>query len=453
MGKLAFFLVGILCLSLVSAIEISEQHDTDILVKDIDNSITLTLSISDAPAGMYNVYTLAEVSMKPSAMFTIPGGSIEKDFTITATENLNIEGYYTFTYTLNHRDVEKFPERFTIQILKLGDVLEVSSDSIDPESGEVTFYVENKENVRLENLSAQFSSVLFDIEETFDIGPYEKIEIPVEVDTNKLKKTRAGVYIIEAIFQTNKGTEKIEGSLYLGEKKGITSTEDSSGLLIQTQIVKKINVGNIVENVEIKLKRNIFSRLFTSFNIDPTITERNGLTVEYTWIKEKLNPSEVYMVTAKTNYIFPFFTILFAILALFGFKRFTETKLEVKKSVQHVKTKSGEFALKITLSLKAKKSVENVTLIDKVPAIVKIYKKFGLIKPDKIDAESRRIHWNIGDLEAGEERVLNYVVYSKVGIVGKFSLPEALVVFEKNDKIHEVESNQVFFMSDQVRKN
>jgi len=453
MGKLYFFLIGILCLSLVSALDISEQHDTDILIKDIDNSITLTLSITNASAGLYNVYTLAELSMKPSSMFTIQGGEIEKDFTISANENLDVEGYYTFTYTLNHRDVEKINNKLTIQILNLKDVLEVSSDSIDPESGEVSFYIKNKENVRLENLSAQFSSVLFDIEETFNIGPYERVEIPVVVDVGKLQRTKAGVYIIEAIFQTNKGTEEIEGNLYLGEKKGITSTEDSSGLILRTQTVTKINVGNIVESVEVKLKRNIFSRLFTSFNIEPRVTERKGLIVEYTWIKERLNPTEVYIIKAKTNYIFPFFTILFAALALLGFKRFTETKIEVKKSVHHVKTKNGEFALKVTLSLKAKKNIENVSIIDRVPAIVKIYKKFGLIKPDKIDATSRRIHWNIGDLEAGEERVFNYIVYSKVGVVGKFSLPEALAIFEKNEKIHEVESNKVFFMSDQIRGN
>jgi len=453
MGKLTFFLIGILCLSLVSALDISEQHDTDILVKDIDNFITLSLSISNASVGTYNVYTLAEISMKPSSMFTISEESIEKTFTISASENLDVEGYYTFTYTLNHRDVEKINNKFTIQILNLGEVLEISSESIDPESGEVSFYVKNKENVRLENLSAQFSSVLFDIEKTFDIDPYEKIKIPVVVDVDKLQRTKAGVYIIEAIFQTNKGTEKIEGNLYLGEKKGVISTKDKSGFLIQTQTITKVNIGNIVEVVEIKLKRNIFSRLFTSFNIEPTMTERKGLIIEYTWIKERLNPTDAYIVKAKTNYIFPFFTILFAIIALLGFKRFTETKIEVKKSVHHIKTKNREFALKITLTLKAKKNVENVTLIDKVPAIVKIYKKFGLIKPDKIDATSRRIHWNIGDLEAGEVRVFNYVVYSKVGIVGKFSLPEALAVFEKNEKIHEVESNKVFFMSDQVRSN
>jgi len=453
MGKIVFFLIGILCLSLVSSLDIFEQHDTDILVKDIDNSITLTLSITNASAGLYNIYTLAELLIKPSAMFSIPQGSIEKNFTISETENLDVEGHYTFTYILNHRGVEKINNKFTIQILKLKDILEIGSDSINPESDEVTFYIKNKKNVRLKNLSAQFSSVLFDIEKTFDIGPYEKVEIPIEIDTEKIKKTKAGVYIIEANFQTDKGTEKIKGNLYLGEKKGITSTEDNSGLFIRTQTITKINVGNIIESIEIKLKRNIFSRLFTSFNIEPMTTKRKGLTIEYIWIKERLNPTEIYIIKAKTNYILPFFTILFTVLVLLGLKRFTETKLEIKKSVCHIKTKNREFALKITLILKAKKNIENATLIDKVPAIVKIYKKFGLIKPDKINATSRRIYWNIGDLEAGEERVFNYIVYSKVGIVGKFLLPEALAIFEKNDKIYEVESNKVFFMSDQIKGN
>ena len=254
-------------------------------------------------------------------------------------------------------------------------------------------------------------------------------------------------------YQTKDGEKKIEGNLYLGEKKGITTTEDKSGLLIRTQTITKTNAGNVLENIQVKITKNIFSRLFTTFNTEPNIIERKGFTIEYTWTKQKLNPTEAFTIKAKTNYIFPFLIIIVVAVALFGFKRFTETKIEVKKSVHHVKTKHGEFALKITLSLKAKKNVENVTLIDKVPAIVKIYKKFGMTKPDKIDAESRRIHWNIGDLNSGEERLFTYIVYSKVGIVGKFSLPEALAVFEKDGKIHEIKSNKVFFMSDQIRGN
>ncbi len=267
-----------------------------------------------------------------------------------------------------------------------------------------------------------------------------------------MAKTTSGVYIINSKFQTDKGEKTIEGTLYLGEKKGITSLEDESGLLIQTQTITKVNAGNVVENVQIEIEKNIFSRLFTSFNQEPALTQRNGMIIEYIWIKDKLKPTESYMVKATTNYVLPFLIIVVLALVIIGYLRFSKTKLEIEKSVAPVKTKGGEFALKVTLSLKAKQEIENVTLIDKVPSIVKIYKKFGTVKPDKIDAESRRVHWNIGNLEAGEERTFTYIVYSKVGIVGKFSLPRALGVFESDGSIHEIDSNNVFFMNEQANE-
>jgi len=452
MKKLPLFLtIGLLCLSLVSALEITPEYSSNIIVRDIESPIELTLDINNASAGIYNLYTLADISIDPSQTFSISSEQTQKEFTITAKDELDTEGFYSFTYTLNHRGVEKIDEKLTLEILNLEDVIEISSDSIDPSTDEVSFYIQNLESVTMKNLSAKFSSILFETEKTFDLGPNEKLEISIDVEENKLKKTKAGVYVIESVFQTKEGNKKISGTLYLGEKKGITSTEDKSGFLIKTETITKVNVGNVVEGIQIQIKKGIIARLFTTFNIEPTIIDRKGLSVEYTWVKEKLNPTEAYIIKAKTNYVFPFLIIIVAALALFGFKRFSETKLEAKKSVSHVKTKNGEFALKVTLSVKAKKDVENVSLIDRVPAIVKIYKKFGMIKPDKIDTQNRRIHWNIGDLNAGEERVFTYIVYSKVGVVGKFSLPEALAVFEKDGKIHEVDSNKVFFMSDQVR--
>lgn len=453
MRKLSFLIIGLICLTLVSALEISEDYDTNVLIKDIDSSIDLTLNITDAQPGVYNLYTLSDVSIKPSETFTIIGSSKIKKFTIQPNENLDVEGYYKFTYTLNYRGIEKFDKKFTVNVLNLEDAIEIGSDSINPESDNITFYIKNKENVRIENLSAEFSSILFEKKLGFDLEPNEKKIIPITVDPDKLKKTKAGVYVLEGIFKTNKEERILEGNLFLGEKKGITSLQETTGFLIRTETATKANSGNVLETVQITMKRNIFSRLFTLFDIEPTDTQRKGLTVEYTWIKERLKPAEVYIVKASTNYIFPFFIIVVAVLALLGLKRFGETKLEIKKSVTHVKTKGGQFALKIILSIKSRKAVENVTLIDKIPAIVKIYNQFGLVKPDKIDPESRRLHWYIGDMAAGEERTFNYIVYSKVGVVGKFSLPEAIAVFEKNGNIHEVGSNKVFFMSDQIKGN
>jgi len=453
MKKIAILFFGIFLISFTLSLELVSEYDTNVIIKDLDTAITLTLTITDAPDGLYNVYTLADMSMRPTEMFTIDQGDIVKNFILKPTENLDVEGYYSFTYTLNHRDVEKIDRKLTVKILNLKDVLEIYSDEINYEEGEITLTVKNKEDILIEDLDVEISSVLFNEKKTISLNPLDEEKIKIKVDKEALKKTTAGIYIINSIFETAEGEKKIEGKLYLGEKRGISVTEDRSGFFIYSYVINKQNIGNTLETVKVEIDKNIFSRLFTSFNIEPNLVERNGFNVHYTWIKNRLEPGESLMVRARTNYILPFIVIAVLVLAFFGIKRFTETKVEVVKSVFPVKTKNGEFALKITLSVKAKKNSENLTLIDRVPGIVKIYNKFGTIKPSRIDTQSRRIHWNIGNLNAGEVRLFSYIVYSKVGVVGKFSLPEAVVVFEKDGKIHEVESNQVFFMNEQVKKD
>jgi hypothetical protein len=432
----------------------SGKYESNVFVKEFENPVTVEVEITDAQTGTYNLYTLSDIYLEPRDWFKITTGSAKKTMTILPNENLDSkEGLYTFNYILNYRDLDqKVDNQITINILKLENVLEIGSESVDSEAENLTFYVKNKQNVNLEGLSAEFSSLLFETKKEFDLKPYEKKEFTVSVDPDKLRKTKAGVYVIDSVFSTDKDDVKISGNLYLGEKKGIMTTEDKSGWIVRTTTVRKINSGNILENVEVTITKNIFSRLFTSFNVEPTQVERNGFTIDYIWRKDKLGPTEMFVVTSKTNYFFPLLIIIFIALVLFGIRRYSQTKIEVIKSVSPMRTKNDEFALKVRLTVKSSRSVENVSLIDRVPAIVKIYKQFGTVKPNKIDADSRRVTWNIGDLKAGEERVFSYIIYAKVGVVGKFSLPGALAVFEKDGNIHEVESNQVFYLNDQIKK-
>ncbi|MBT3397969.1 hypothetical protein HOA55_01245 [archaeon] len=451
MKKLFGFLILMLfAFSVVSAIEISEEHKGNVLIRDMESSVDFTLNVGGAESGFYNVYTLSDVVIAPADTFIVSEPDFERNFTILPTENLNIEGYYTFTYTLNHRDVEKYDKKFTVKVMNLADAIEIGSDSIDPTSGKVKFYIQNKENFSLENISGKFSSVLFDVEETFDLSPMGTTWIDVDVDEEKLKITKAGTYIIDGEIETLGGTKVANGKLYLGEKKGITTKETKAGFLIRSNTISKINVGNVAETVEIEDRKNIFSRLFSTFSIEPTSVERKGFVVDYSWTG-RIDPTEDFTVEIRTNYIFPFLIIILAGLIIVGFKRYTESRIEVTKSVSHIKTKNREFALKVKVSVRAKKGVENLSLIDKIPGMVKVYKKFGIIKPDKFDVDNRRLQWNLGDLRAGEERILTYIIYSRVGVMGKFSLPAALAVFEKEGKLHEVDSNTVFFLSDQVK--
>ncbi|MFA5060704.1 MAG: hypothetical protein WC494_00100 [Candidatus Pacearchaeota archaeon] len=455
MKKLSFVFFTIFLLGLASAISISEEYDTNVIIKDLDTPIKLTLTITNAPTGSYNLYTLSDISITPSEIFNIEGGGIVKEFTLKSTDYLkDTNGYYTFTYTLHRRGVEQIDRKFTIKLTNLEDAIEIINGSADYETGEIIFYIRNKENISLNKLSGRFSSLLFsDIKEEFDLEPFEEYKIKIIVDKEDLERTKAGNYIITSIFETVEGESKIEGKLFLGEKKGISTDEDRFGILIKNYIITKTNAGNTVENIEITVEKNILSRLFTSFNIKPNLVEREGLSVKYKWIKNRFEPGEIFTLRVRTNYLIPLVILIVLVVAYFGVKKYTKTKVEVKKSVSPVKTKNDEFALKIKISVKAKNNVENVTLIDQVPPMVKVYNKFGTSKPNKVDVSSRRIHWTLGDLDEGEERIFSYIVYSKVGVVGKFSLPEAMAVFEKDGEIYEVTSKKVFFMSEQVSKN
>ena len=134
-------------------------------------------------------------------------------------------------------------------------------------------------------------------------------------------------------------------------------------------------------------------------------------------------------------------------------KKYSETTLVLKKKVSFVKAKGGEFALKVSILVNAKKYVERVNVLEKIPPLVELYERFGGDQPSRIDKKNRRLEWNFEKLEAGEMRILSYIIYSKVGVLGKFALPTATAIYEKEGEIHESESNRAFFVAEQRKKD
>ena len=113
-----------------------------------------------------------------------------------------------------------------------------------------------------------------------------------------------------------------------------------------------------------------------------------------------------------------------------------------------MKTKGGEFALKVTLHAKARKSLEHIKIQDKIPSMVKLYDKFGS-KPDQIDPAKRTLSWDLHSLRAGEERVFSYIIYSKLNVFGTFTLPAARSSFTSDGEKDVVYSNRTSYMAEQ----
>jgi len=450
--KRVYVLVLLFCLmfSFASAVKLEYKIDNDVIVKEFPANLTFDLEMKELVPGYYNVYTLSNVYLLPYEPFYVDEPtSLTKTFTIIPMDRLleDVNGSYSLKYTLHHRGVKKYDDYINLRVLGLADIVTIESELVDIKDNEILIVVRNLYDYPIYNLTGRFSSILFDVEATFDLPARDSVTFTIPISNSELRKVKAGSYLMDVVFETPKGSVSTYGSIYLMAKEDIVTNQDSGGLFIFTETVNKINTGNTVEDVRIELKRNIFTQLFTSFNLEPIQTVREGSQVRYIWSK-KLTPSEVYTVKASTNYIYPLLILVVLYVVWVYTRKAMVAKIVVSKKVTPVKTRNGEFALRVRIILRAKASLEEVSVADRIPRTVKIYKKFGLSMPDEIDTVNRRLKWNAGDMRAGEERVYSYVVYSRVGFLGRFVLPAAVCRFRFNGREKRVESSSVFFMAE-----
>ena len=453
MKKFIILLSMVLILtSYTLAFDVKTTFDTKDYVFEDPEPIPFTIDITNAEPGYYTVYTLADLYITPTGTHYISGDSKTLELSITPYERLSEEGALSFLYTIYQKDGDRRDFLETIEFYTLDSALKIETNDINFDDNKAELYITNLVNHNFENLTASFSSILFNVNKTFSLSKGETKEFELEIDPDILKVTKAGTYVIDSNFYVEDGISKVNGKLYLNETKGITSQEDKSGFFVRKQSITKINTGNSVERVNIEIQKNVFNRFLTSFNIKPESVTRNKGKIIYTW-NPRIDPAEVFTVTAKTNYLNPIIIILLLIIAAKYLNKLLQQKLVVRKSVSPMTTKNGEFALKVQLNLKARKEIQDLNIVDKIPKTVKLYKKFKANEPNKIDVEKRTLSWDIEEMKAGEERILNYIIYSRVGFVGKFSLPKAKVKFVVDEKLVTEESNQVFFMSEQPKKD
>lgn len=386
--------------------------------------------------------------MTPKGKFILPHGQTTIEVMAFPREDIREEnsGFYNFEYQIKGVNSGIFKDFLLIKIVPLKDSISISADSLLPSEKSVIVRIKNRENTHLQNVAVEIESPFFTTTRTFSLSPKEEINFSVELNKNGIEKISAGPYIVSAEIEVGGEKEEIEGIIDYLEEEGISVEKSSEGFIINKKTVKKTNVGNIPVTATVEIKKDALSRLFTINSPNPKLTERDGLSTNYLWEKT-LQPDEFFVVESTTNYTFPFIALIMVVLAGLIAKKYSQKNLSLKKKISLVKTKRGEFALKINLQVKARKHVDRVQIIDTLPMMTSLYEKFGK-HPDRIDKNTRKLFWNVGKLSAGEERFFSYIIYSKLNVVGRFELPAATVIFECEGKTEEVWSNKTFFVSE-----
>ncbi len=446
---IAFFLPVLSAINL----DIQKTSENEVMILDIDESVIFDLEIkNNGTSDEFEFYTFFALLEEPKESILINSGETkEVQIKLLPTYTLRT-GFSTFNIFIRATDKTEIEEQLTMRIINLEDAFEVGSGDLDPDTNSLEVYIHNKVNFNFDSLNAQFSSPFFEFEEDFSLGPNQRKNFYVELNKEDFNKIIAGFYTLNVELTTKDKTAEVEGIIKFVEKDIVTTIKKESGFVISRKIIEKINEGNTLASSETVIKKNIISRLFTSFSPEPDIIEREGLKVYYSWVRE-IKPGESLKIIVRTNWLIPFLIIFLIVTVVVLAKKFSKTNMNLRKKVTFVRAKGGEFALKVSLFVHAKKYIENVQIIDRLPSLVKIYEKFGGETPTKIDEANRRIEWNFEKLEAGEVRVISYIIYSKIGVLGKFALPSATAIFQREGVIKDEESNRAFFIAEQRTKD
>lgn len=452
----AFVFLAVLTVNVAAAnLQVVKTSNNEVLVAGLNKPVTFNLQITNlGPSDSFSFYNLLGFTMFPvGTTFIAQGETKNITLGVSPIGNLTQRGYYSFPYYIKANDGSEVQENLTFKIIDMANAFQIGASDIDPESQSVNVYIRNRENFDFGKTTVKFTSPFFTKTETIDdLGPKQISNFTLSLQDTNFTGITAGFYTLNAGVTSSGKTAPIEGVINFVEKNIITTTTQHFGLFINTNVIEKKNKGNTYQDSQTIIKKNIISRLFTSFNPSPDSVSRQGSSVYYTWT-EQIKPGDTFTITVKTNWFFPLLIVLLLVAVVIITKQYSGSNISLRKKVAFVRAKGGEFALKVTVFVTAKKFVERVNVVDKLPPLVKIYERFGGDKPSRIDQKNRRIEWNFESLNAGEVRVLSYIIYSKVGVMGKFALPSATAIFERDGQIHEEESNQAFFVTEQRTKD
>lgn len=431
-------------------VNIAGNNTDAAMINDINEPIVFNLQVTNlGPSDSFQFYNLLGFTMYPVQPVPIASGETKNvSITIYPRDGFNYNGYYIFNYFVQNSAGDKQQESLSFRVLNLQNAFDLGASEISPQSSSITIFLKNKVNFNFQDINATFSSPFFTQAQEFPLGPYEEKQFQISLNRNDFKSLLAGFYTLSASITAGGKTTGIQNSIDFSEKNILVANEVDSGFLIFTKTIEKSNEGNVVADSQTIITKNIISRLFTTLSPVPDSVERKGLLVYYTW-ENQIQPGDVLTITARTNWLLPLFIILFIGAVVFLVLQYSRTALTLNKRVSYLRAKGGEFALKVSVTVSARKFVERVHVVDRIPMVARLYDKFGNEKPSRVDEHTKRLEWHFDKLQPGETRVLSYIIYSKVGVLGRFALPTTKAVYEKDGKTHEAESNRSYLITEQ----
>jgi len=306
-----------------------------------------------------------------------PGETLNIKPIITSIDKKNTNNVYVNTKILKDENI----------IQKFEDVISIQPLSTETLSNDFNIKITNPPGDYLVNvvLTNQLNKILDEKTITFNILPIEKID--------QVKKTENHfLYSNVEITITNNGNSK-ETNFYVTESLPLMS-------------------------------KNFFYP-----EIEPASKEEKENRVVYSWLIHELSPAD--SITIKYQLRFYNVVLISCVLVIaivwiiWLFFRPT-----LKKSYTGLLTRDSEIKMSLYLKNKGRSILKNITVVDFVPPIAAVIKKFDTIEPKtKRKTNGTELIWKINQLKPGEERILTYRIKPIIEVIGELKLPKAYITY------------------------
>lgn len=449
--------IGVICLLLAfllplasALVDVQKSDEIPVVIAGSDDPVArymLTLT-NHGPTDDFQIYSLVGVALTPEKIHLESGKSTSIVLEARPNKHLlsNTRGFIKFQYELYSSLNQVTRAELVFRLVDMKDVFFFRPASVQPGDAVVKIGVQNLENARFDDMEFTFDSDLVSATNTLSIGPHETVNLTLPVDSEAMKKLKAGTYplTVTTSYQGAEGTQ--ETDLKYLERGSVSVAEVRKGVIIRSITTEKTNEGNVPVSVTISQRRDILTRLLTTQSPRPNTVDKRGFFVVYTW-QQELQPAQTLHVVSTTNYTLPLIVALVIVLLVILVKVYTTGAVSLTKRVHFVRTKGGEFALKVTVTAHARRAVNELTITDRIPHAMKLYDSFGH-RPEILDEATRRIGWKLTRLNAGESRVFSYIMYSKIRVVGSFELPLAHATYTHNGQSKSTLSNKTSFVAE-----
>ncbi|HII15440.1 MAG TPA: hypothetical protein HA362_03935 [Nanoarchaeota archaeon] len=425
-----------------------------ILAVDNKGSENLNVGVNRDPFATLESSWFEYIMFSPST-FKIEGGEKQVlNVSIKLKRTVPTDSNYKTPLTFYQLDAAKNTKDYDIVIRAVSpeEILkaEIEADSTIMPGKKYSARVKLKNNLNavLPESEIFVSSELFEERRSIIMLPWQERE--EEFSFQMPDSARPGGYTLNArVYYDKQLVKKAETGFTVSTISDVGGEEQvKKGFLWKRISVTRTSTGNTPTESSYQTRVTGFERLFARYSPEPS--EFSGEMAKWRF---SMNPGSEYTISVTVNYrplLWAAIVIIaFTVFVVVVFKRGVTLKKEI---MSHRTTHEGFTDIKVRIHIKNhdKTPLHDAVLMEVLPHHMHPKMEFGTLQPEAIEKGERgiRIRWNLEHVRGHEERIITYILSTKIGIIGDIELQPSLLRFKnKSGKIISVSSNKVRFSS------